>query len=61
MRYLTILLLPILTACSFLPQQTLSNRIACTVARDQAFTVSQYGPLGLTSKIDPADGSIVCK
>lgn len=53
---LTTLLL--LSACGTL---NLENRIACTVAKDKAVYVSQYGQLGVASTIDPKDAQVLCK
>ncbi len=39
----------------------LANRIACTVAKDEAFMVSEYGPVGISSKIDQRDSAVICK
>lgn len=55
----TLFLSLFLSGCSTL-DKALSNRLTCTVAGDQSFVVSQYGPFGLSAKIDPADGAIVC-
>ena len=38
----------------------LSNRVACTVARDQALVVSMYGPIGVASKVDKRDRLMLC-
>jgi hypothetical protein len=46
-----------LTGCN----ATMSNRIACTVAKDKAFTVSEYGPLGVTQVVDAKDAAVICK
>lgn len=37
------------------------NRIACTLAKDKAFVVSEYGPLGISSVIAEQDRKEVCK
>ena len=39
----------------------LENRVACTVAKDKAFTVSEYGPVGITGKIADRDAAVICK
>jgi uncharacterized protein YceK len=41
--------------------QALENRVACTVARDTAFGVSQYGPVGITSQLAKTDTEVLCK
>ena len=38
----------------------LANRLACTVARDSAYIVSLYGPIGVASVIDERDARRVC-
>lgn len=39
----------------------LDNRLACTVAKDKLFVVSEYGPIGIASTIADADRREVCK
>jgi hypothetical protein len=39
----------------------LENRVACTVAKDKAFVVSQWGAVGITGQIAEADRQVVCK
>lgn len=59
MKHATILiLLATLAGCSVTGQ--LENRVACTVARDGARYVSEYGPLGIASKIDAKDAAVIC-
>ena len=58
MILLTSLLL--LSACGTL-QGKLENRVACTVAHDKAFFVSEYGPLGIASTIANQDRDVICK
>lgn len=38
----------------------LANRLACTVARDGAYVVSLYGPIGVASVISERDARRVC-
>lgn len=38
-----------------------ANRVACTVAKDKAYVVSEYGPVGLSSTIDDRDRAVICK
>jgi hypothetical protein len=33
----------------------------CTVAKDKAFGVSQWGPLGITAEVSPKDAAVICK
>lgn len=57
MKKLTIgLLALLLCGCN----ATMSNRIACTVAGDKAFVVSEYGPVGLSAVIDDKDAKAIC-
>lgn len=39
----------------------LDNRLACTVAKDELYIVSLYGPIGVASKISAKDQAVVCK
>lgn len=48
-----------LSGCSTL-ETTFANRVACSVAKDQAFSVSMYGPIGIASKIAEQDGAVLC-
>ena len=62
MKYLMTLCLLALTGCSgMIPQGTLANRVSCSVAKDEAYVVSKYGPVGISSTIDPKDTAVICK
>lgn len=37
------------------------NRVACTAAKDKAFVVSEWGPIGITGKLHDADRAVICK
>jgi hypothetical protein len=37
-----------------------ANRAACTLDGKQMLVASMYGPIGIASKIDDADGAVVC-
>lgn len=39
----------------------LDNRVTCTAAKDTAFVVSQWGPVGISSKVADADRQAICK
>lgn len=54
----TLPMLAVLSACGTL---NLENRVACTVAKDEAVYVSQYGQIGVASKIDAKDTAVLCK
>lgn len=60
MKLVLILAAALLAGCSSL-SQSLENRLACAVAGDKAFTVSQYGPVGISSTIAAADTAVVCR
>ena len=48
-----------LAGCSnLLP--SLENRLTCAVAKDKAFVVSQYGPVGISSVIADQDRAEIC-
>lgn len=57
-RLLLILVLP-LAGCSSL--ELLENRVSCSMDRKQAYVNSMYGPVGVTSKVAPADSEVICK
>jgi hypothetical protein len=52
-------LLPLLAACSLTKE--LENRLACSVAKDELYVVSKYGPIGIASQISDKDREVVCK
>jgi hypothetical protein len=39
----------------------LDNRVACTVAGDEAHLISKWGPVGIGSQIAAADAAVLCK
>lgn len=39
----------------------LENRVACTVAKDKLFSVSQWGPVGITATVSDKDREAICK
>ena len=47
------------TGCATL-EGKLDNRLACSVAGDKLFAVSEYGPIGIASTIADADRRVVC-
>lgn len=58
-----ILVLVALAGCSSVTSgiaAQLDNRVACTVARDGARYVSEYGPIGIASKINDKDAAVIC-
>lgn len=56
MKHLLLAALLLLTGCV-----TMDNRVACTVAMDKAFFISQYGGLGISSEIAEADAEAICR
>lgn len=48
-----------LTGCANL-KGMFANRAACTVSGEELLIASMYGPIGIVSKIDPADSAAVC-
>jgi hypothetical protein len=49
-----------LSGCSTLDGK-FDNRVVCTVARDKAFVVSEYGPIGIANTISKVDQAVICK
>lgn len=49
----------LLSSCSAI-KLNLDNRVVCTAAKDKSFVISQYGGVGVSSEIAPADAAIVC-
>lgn len=37
------------------------NRVACSVSQDEAYFVSKYSRIGISSDIDPEDAKVLCK
>jgi hypothetical protein len=57
-RVLVFFVLATLAGCSTV---NLDNRVTCTVAKDKAFFVSEWGPLGVSATISEADRAAICK
>lgn len=55
-----VLMTLVLSGCAF-DGQLLDNRVVCTLAKDKAFVVSEYGPVGISSKISDKDKDVICK
>lgn len=49
----------LLAACGSM-DAALSNRIGCTVDGKRAYSVSQWGPLGVTATVHADDAAAVC-
>lgn len=51
-----------LSGCGNLTQPSfLENRLMCTLSKDKAAVVSQWGPIGIASEIRKADTAVICK
>jgi hypothetical protein len=62
MRLATILITAAaLTGCATFDPKMIENRVACTVAKDEAHVISKWGPVGITAKIADADRAVICK
>lgn len=62
MNRLTIIMIlaAALSGCAF-DGPLLANRVTCTAAKDKAFVVSEWGPVGIASTIADADRQVICK
>lgn len=61
-RIAMIALAAALSGCATFDGLTFENRIACSVARDKAFVVSEWGGrVGISSVIAEADRAVICK
>jgi hypothetical protein len=58
MKYILVLVAVLLSGCS---ATLLDNRVACTVAKDKLFMVSEWGPVGIAATIAEADRAAICK
>ena len=52
-------LVVLLAGCGTTPA-TFDNRAMCTLAKDSAYVVSMYGPIGLSSKVNGRDAAAMC-
>lgn len=60
MKHALIILAALLSGCASLDGK-LENRLACTVSKDRAYVVSEYGPIGITGKIAEQDRAAICR
>ena len=61
MRKIALILLALtLTGCATL-EGKIDNRVACTVGKDRAYVVSEYGPIGISSVISQKDAAVICR
>jgi len=62
MKLLILLLASLsLVGCATSRPTFLENRVVCTVAKDKAFVVSQWGPVGVTATLSEKDQAVICK
>lgn len=52
--------LMLLAGCGTLDGK-LDNRLACTVAGDKLYALSEYGPISVGSRISDVDRRVVCR
>jgi hypothetical protein len=50
-----------LSGCLATLDSKMENRLACTVAGDSLFVISEYGPVGISAKISEKDRAVVCR
>ena len=61
-RSLIALIALALAGCGTFNGLTFENRVACTVGKDKAYTVSEWGGrIGISSEIADADRAVICK
>ena len=59
MKTTILLALVLLSGCSTAPKW-LENRAACTVDHTEAFVVSKWGPVGISSSLAASDAAVLC-
>lgn len=60
-KLMSLMLLGMLVSGCAFDSKLLENRVSCTVAKDKAFVISQYGPVGIASTIAEQDKNVICK
>ena len=60
-RLLLLALAAPLSGCLATFDGKIDNRLVCTVAGDKLYMVSEYGPVGISSRISELDRKVVCK
>lgn len=60
MKAIPVILAILLSGCATL-EGKIDNRVACTVARDKAVVISEWGPIGIASMISDKDAAVICK
>ena len=58
MKHSIVILAALLAGCSTVGQ--FENRVVCTMAKDKAFLVSEYGPVGISAVVADADRVVIC-
>lgn len=59
-RIASILVLLALAGCAGLDGK-LENRVACTVAGDKLYAISEYGPVGISATMSDKDRAVICR
>ena len=60
MRLAILFLALTLAGCATL-EGKLDNRVVCTAAKDKAYVVSEWGPVGISAHVHDADRAVICK
>lgn len=61
MKLTLIICAALLTGCAGFDPSKFENRLACTVSKDRAYVVSEYGPVGITGRLADQDRAAICK
>lgn len=61
--FFSLVLVLALTGCSSLgiDPALFENDVVCSVAMDNAYTLSQYGPVGISGKVRAKSAAVLCK
>lgn len=59
LKILSLVAILALTGCATKPA-FLDNRVVCTVSKDKAFVVSQWGLVGISAEIAKQDQEAIC-
>jgi hypothetical protein len=51
----------LLSGCLATLDGKLENRVVCTVAKDNAYALSEYGPVSIGSRISDLDRAVICR
>ncbi|MEO6624456.1 MAG: hypothetical protein ABIN37_06455 [Burkholderiaceae bacterium] len=58
---ITLFAVAVLAGCAGMDSATLENSVLCTVAGDRAYSLSGWGPVGLSQKVRAQDAAVICK